>query len=198
MFKNRKTVRRHAWHYISNPLTEDMEARRMNPLFYRWEGDGFKPIPRQAKEADKRYVIGEVYALEQIEERSLKSHRQYFAAIREAWLNLPEGTAASFPTPEHLRKHALIRAGFFDKRSIQAANKTEALRLAAFIRPIDEYAIVTVSNALVEVYTAKSQSHRAMPKAEFQESKTKVLEWIATTVGVTKDQLLQEAKERVE
>jgi hypothetical protein len=156
----------------------------MNPLFYFWDGECFKPIPRHAKEADKRFVIGEHYALDHIEERSLKSHRQYFASIRECWLNLPNHIAATFTTAEHLRKHALIRTGFFDKRSIQAANKTEALRLAAFIRPMDEYAIVTVSGSLVECFTAKSQSHRAMPKGEFQASKTAVLEWIAALIDV--------------
>ncbi len=167
----------------------------MNPLFYSWDGECFTPLSRQAKEADKRFVIGEVYALDHVEERSLKSHRQYFASIRDAWLNLPEQMGDTFPTAEHLRKHALIRSGFFDKRSIMAANKAEALRLAAFIRPLDDFAIVTVSNSLVEVYTAKSQSHRAMPKAEFQASKQAVLDWIAGLIGTDAANLSKQGAE---
>ncbi len=155
----------------------------MNPLFFAWDGEAFRPIPRHQKEADKRYVIGETYALEHLEERSGKAHRHFFASVRQAWLSLPEHLSGAFPTPESLRKHALIRVGFFDKRSIVAANKTEAQRIAAFIRPMDEYAIVTVSGSVVECYTAKSQSHKAMPKGEFQDSKAKVLDWIANLIG---------------
>ncbi len=157
----------------------------MNPLFYRWEGDGFKPIPRLAKEADKRFVIGEIYSLDEIQDRSPNTHRHYFAAIKEAWVNLPAGAAAEFPTPEHLRKFALVRCGFFDKRSIATSSKTEALRVAAFIKPMDDYAIVTTSNSLVEVFTAKSQNHRAMDRKEFAESKNKVLEYVASLIGTT-------------
>jgi hypothetical protein len=161
----------------------------MTPLLFRWEGDCFKPIPRHAKECDARYTIGEHYALEEIKERSTKSHAQYFAALNDAWLNLPETIAQRFATSEHLRKHALIGCGYFDKRSIQAASKAEALRLAAFIRPMDEYAIVTVSAALVEVYTAKSQSYKAMGKKDFQDSKTAVLDYVAALIGTEAERL---------
>ena len=161
----------------------------MIPLLFLWEGDCFKPIPRHAKECDARYVIGEHYALEEIQERSTKSHAQYFAALKEAWLNLPEKMATDFATVEHLRKFALIRCGFYDKRSVSAASRAEALRLAAFIRPMDEYAIVTVSASLVEVYTAKSQSYRTMPKQEFQDSKSKVLDYVASLIDVRPEEL---------
>jgi hypothetical protein len=165
----------------------------VTPLLFRWEGDSFVPIRRHAKDCDARFTIGEHYALEEVKERSSKSHAQYFAAVNDAWLNLPDGIAEKFPTAEHLRKHALIASGYFDKRSIQAASKAEALRLAAFIRPMDEYAIVTVSAALVEVYTAKSQSYKAMGKAEFQASKQAVLDYVASMIGVSTDELKEAA-----
>ena len=102
----------------------------------------------------------------------------------KGWLNLPDDLAQQFPTQEHLRKHALIRAGFRDERSIAASSRAEALRLAAFVKPIDEYAIVTTSSSLVVVYTAKSQSYRQMGRAEFQRSKQAVLDFVDSLLGV--------------
>lgn len=165
------------------------------PLLFIWQGDGFTPVPRHAKDCDARFVVGYRYQLDEVLERSEASHRQYFAAIKEAWTNLPDHMTAAFPTPEHLRKHALIKAGYRDERSIQAGSRAEAVRLAAFIRPMDEYAIVTVSGALVTVYTAKSQSFRAMGKKEFQASKQAVLDILADMIGVTASTLTKEAAE---
>lgn len=166
--------------------------RQGTPLSYRWSGAGFEVLPRHQKAADRDFVIGEVYQLEQVHERSAKSHAQYFAALKEGWLNLPEAKAEEFPTTEKLRKHCLIKAGFYDRRSIQCSSKAEALRLAAFIRPLDEYAIVTVTGSLVTVYTAQSQSYRAMGKDAFQKSKQAVLDLIAEMIGVEAKQLKQE------
>lgn len=161
----------------------------MNPLFFTWTGEEFQPIRRHAKECDARFTVGEVYALDEIQERSSKSHQQYFASIREVWLNLPDEAAQQFPTPEALRKFALIRTGFHDARSIQASSRAEALRIAAFLKPMDEFAIVTVTGSTVTVFTAKSQSYRAMGKADFQKSKSAVLEYIAGLIGTDTKEL---------
>jgi hypothetical protein len=141
------------------------------------------------KRADAAFVVGEVYRLEPVEDRSAASHRHYFAAVAEAWANLPEDQAARFPTSEHLRKWALIQAGYHNRRELLASSKAEAARLAAFIEPMDEYASVTVRVGAVEVLTARSQSVRAMGKTDFQKSKDAVLEILAATIGVTVDEL---------
>ena len=146
------------------------------------------------RQADQLFVIGETYRLAPVEDRSAASHRHYFAAINEAWQNLPEGMADEYPTPEHLRKAALIRAGYRDERSIVCANRAEALRVAAFIKPMDEYALVATSETVVRVYTAQSQSVRAMGKAEFQKSKDAVLDALAAMIGVTTRDLHNHAK----
>jgi hypothetical protein len=156
-----------------------------NPLIFIWQGDCFEPIKRHAKECDQRYVIGEAYALDEILDRSPKSHRQYFAAVHEGWMNLPDHIAEKYATSEHLRKHALIRCGYFDKRSIGCSSKAEALRVAAFIRPMDEYAVVTVTGSLVEHYTAQSQAYNMMKKDVFQASKTAVLNFIDDLLGLS-------------
>lgn len=154
------------------------------PIPYRWTGEEFKPLPRFAKEADREFVVGETYKLVEQQDRSMNSHRHYFASIHEAWINLPESEAAHHATSEHLRKFALIQCGFRDERSIVCASKAEAARIAAFVRPMDEFAVVTVSEAVVRVYTAQSQSLRAMGKADFSASKNAVLEYLSTLIGV--------------
>ncbi len=161
----------------------------MNPLAYTWNGEAFVILPRFAKEADKRFTVGQVYRLEEIQDRSSATHRHYFASINEAWQNLPERMSEQFPTPEHLRKWCLIKAGYHNRRSIVTRSKTEALRLAGFIKPMDEYAIVTVTECVVDVFNAQSQSHKAMGKQEFAKSKDAVLGILADLISVPTETL---------
>ena len=127
------------------------------------------------------------------EERSQASHSHFFACIAEAWRNLPEHLTERFASPDHLRRYALIKSGYRDERSIVASSKAEAQRIAAFTRPMDGYALVTVSDRVVIVYTAKSQNMRSMNKKEFQQSKDDVLDKISAMVGVSADELQQNA-----
>lgn len=161
------------------------------PLLFRYEGEGeFRAASEYwAKRADLAYVIGETYKLVEHHDRSQSSHNHYFACLAEAWQTLPEHLLEEYPTVEHLRKKMLIRCGYADERSIVCASKAEAQRVAAFIKPMDSYAIVTVREAVVRVYTAQSQKMRAMGAKTFQESKTKVLDAVADLLGVERDQL---------
>lgn len=155
------------------------------PIVFCWTDEGaMRPLSRFARMADAEFVIGEQYRLAAVEERSMVSHGHFFASLHEAWINLPEAEAERFPSAEHLRKWCLIKAGYFDQRSIVSASKAEALRIAAFIKPLDEFAVVTVSEAVVTVYTAKSQSYRAQGKKEFNASKQAVLEIAWGLVGI--------------
>lgn len=155
----------------------------------QWDGVGFVPIGRYRRQCDAEMVIGQVYTLDVILGRSDSSHRHYFAAVHASWENLPEEMADRFPTDEHLRKWALIKAGYADERSIVCASEAEATRVAAFVQPMDSFAVVVVLGQLVRVYTAKSQSYKTMDKDTFQASKTAVLEIISDLVGVTRQQL---------
>lgn len=159
-------------------------------MVFDWDGEAMRP--RHPRVADRHFVIGETYRLAVQEERSNASHGHYFAALAEAHTNLPEEWAERLPTPEHLRRYALIRSGFADSQTFVASSKAEAVRLAAFLRPVDEFAIVTVEGSTVTRYTAKSQSYRAMGKADFQASKDAVLSIAAAMIGVT-TQALSEA-----
>jgi hypothetical protein len=154
-----------------------------------WTGEAFEPRPNFRTVADKVYVIGEVYMMAAQEMRSASSHAHYFASIAEAWRNLPERLAPHWPSPDHLRKAALIKAGYCDQRTLVASSKAEASRIAAFVRPMDEYALVSVSGATVVVLTAQSQSYKAMGKAKFNASKEAVLNVLADVIGVSPQEL---------
>lgn len=157
------------------------------PQWFEWNGEAMVPLNPRA--ADRVYVVGQRYHLEHREERSSASHAHYFAAIGEAWNNLPRELAARYVTPEHLRKAALVRAGYRDERSIVCSSKAEARRIAAFIRPMDDFAAVGVNEAVVVMWTAKSQSMKAMGRKEFQASKDAVLNVLAELIGTTREAL---------
>lgn len=165
----------------------------MSEIIFRWDGEAFVPWGRFQKLCDKEYVIGHDYRLEAVNQRSQATHNHFFAAIASAFENLPEDVAAQFASPEHLRKYALIKAGFADERSIVASSKAETLRIAAFVKPMDEYAMVTVKGAVIKVYTAQSQSMKAMGKADFQASKQACLEIVSAMIGVKPEDLSREA-----
>lgn len=156
------------------------------PILFQYEGDGiFKPVSSvHARSADKHYVVGEHYKLIEHHDRSDVSHNHYFACIKNGFDNLHDSILGEYPTVEHLRKKALIRTGYRDERSIVCASKAEAERVAAFIRPMDDYCVVVPLNCVVHVMTAKSQSVKAMGAAEFQKSKEAVLNFIDDLLGV--------------
>ncbi len=159
------------------------------PLTCDWDGEVFRPIhPRRA---DNYLTVGERYSLVQYEERSSASHNHEFAWLKEAWQSLPEHLAEKFPTSEHLRKWALIRAGYSDSHTIVCSSKAEAVRVAAFIRPMDEFAVVVVQGATVTRYTAKSQSKRAMGAKTFYESKERIMAVVARMLDVEPQELPQ-------
>lgn len=162
------------------------------PLRCVYEGAGvFRALSPEL--AAEHYGQGEVVTLTPAEDRSMRSHSHYFAALGEAFNNLPDHLAAQYPSFDHFRKRGLIATGHRDERSIACASKAEAARVAAFMRPMDDFAVVIVSEAVVTAYTAKSQSMRAMGKERFQASKDDVLEWAASQIGVSA-QALSRAK----
>lgn len=160
------------------------------PITFRYEGDGeFKSLPRFARECDERYVVGAYYRLADVEDRSTATHNHQFAWLAEAWQNLPETLKDLYPSPEHLRKRALIDAGFYDETALDCGSNAAALRVAAFCRARDDFALVIVRGPIVLHRTAKSQSRRAMKKDEFQASKTKIMEIVADMIGVSAAEL---------
>ncbi|NEU15067.1 hypothetical protein G3T14_23820 [Methylobacterium sp. BTF04] len=165
------------------------------PLPWHWNGEALVPENRHwARRADALFVVGQVYLLVEHQDRSSNSHRHFFAEVKEAWKNLPEHLSEAYPTPDALRKFALIKAGFCDAHPFVCASRAEALRFAAYLKPVDTYAVVTVKEAVVTRYTAQSQSLKAMGKDDFQRSKSAVLEIVAEMVGVSSAELAENAR----
>ena len=164
------------------------------PIVFDWTDEGvMRPKCGFSKLCDKQYVVGESYRLEVVEQRSMQSHNHYFAVVEEAWRNLPETIADRWPTAEHLRKWALVQAGYRDEATFVCKTKAEALRFAAFMRSLEEYAVVVVDRCIVTRCVAKSQSLRAMPGKEFQASKVAVLDVLAKLIGVSSEDLKRNA-----
>lgn len=164
------------------------------PRRYRliWKDDVFVPDGlRLAEFCDHEFGEGEIVTFERHEDRSTATHNHYFACIQEAWQNLPEGDHR-FPTPEALRKWALIRAGYCITNDVVLPTPEAAKSVAAFMGN-SEGTIIVVRENIVRRYTAKSQSIKAMNKEEFQRSKTDVLDTIAELLEVKRKQLEKNA-----
>lgn len=155
------------------------------PMPYRWSGDAWVIHPRFQRQADAAFAIGETRMMVEVEERSEVSHRQEFAWLKDAWMSLPEQIATNYPSAEFLRKQALIATGWCTIRDYPCNSRAEAVRLAANMRSeADEYTIVQVEHTVVRVMKAKSQSMKAMGKADFEASKRDILEWVAKLLEV--------------
>lgn len=163
------------------------------PLIYEWDGDAMKPLGRFASLANKQFVVHERYRLEVVQDRSFESHKHYFAAVTEAWNNLPEIHANRWRTPDHLRKWALIQAGYKNETTYIAKTKAEAHRFAGFLHSLDEFAEVEVDGCLIAYRTAKSQDYKSMSRKEFQESKDGVFRVLSDLIGVSVSDLKQNA-----
>lgn len=164
------------------------------PIVMEWDGEALRPCGRFAQaKADKQYVIGERYGVEIHEERSSASHAHFFSCVNEVWKNLPDDLAQQFPSPEALRKRALILTGFRTERELVCSSKAEAQRLAAFLRPADEFALIVVHECTVIELKAKSQSMKAMGARDFYQSKEAVLAKLSEMIGVDVTTLRREA-----
>jgi hypothetical protein len=146
----------------------------------RYLGDGmFRCLRTKSLDIEPQSVHGWQMA----EHRSAKSHDHFFAIINEAWKNLPEDLADDFPSSEHLRKWALIKAGFCTEAKIVCANNDTALTLVSEVKAMDKFALIAIDGKLVTIWRAASQRKDAMGKAEFQEAKERALHIISELIG---------------
>ena len=181
-----------------------MPAEFEKPIKMRWDGEVFQPAsPFWSRIANNILVAGQDYMLVERHERDQSSHRHYFAALREVWKNLPDKLALQFESPEVLRRHALIMAGYFNERKLICESRDAALRTYRFLQADlgvgkaareQGYAIYSLNGAVLVERRAQSQSHRAMGKKRFMESKWDVLNWCADLIGVDVETLHKNAE----
>ena len=120
-------------------------------------------------------------------QRSIASHNSFFASLQDLYHTMPESVAERLPNFETFRKFCLIRTGWRDEVSYPCATRAEAERWAKRLRPIGDFAIVTIAGTTVIRWTAKSQSMRAMGKAAFQRSRDDVEAYARTLLGVEQE-----------
>ena len=155
-----------------------------DPLWYRFNGIAMMPL--QLELAQQQFRPDGRYLLEAHHERSYAQHKAYFASLTEAWRSL---STDKFPSPEHLRKHALIACGWRDERAFACRSRAEATRLATFCKPFDDYAVMIADGTVLRVWTAQSQSYKAMGRDKFTRSIDDVLSYVANLIGVSKELL---------
>lgn len=153
------------------------------PLHYRWTGQAMTPT--RPEKAMREFEVGRVYALVQHEEISAVSRSHQHAELRDLWKNLPETISHLYPSPQHLRKRALVEGGFYDEEIVDCGTPEVAASVGALTRRHDDFAVIFVRDHLVIVRTAKSQAK--MNRKEFQASKEAVLEICREMVGVSKE-----------
>lgn len=165
------------------------------PIPCAYVDGAFRPLGRFREVAAHHFGEGEIVTLAVQEERSEVSHRHEFAWLREAWATLPESLGEAYPSPEHLRKRALIATGWCTTQDYVCGSKAEADRWRGYLhREIGEHAVVIVSEGVVRVHRARSQARGKMNRAEFQASKTAIMEWVAGLLGVSPDTLSSTAR----
>ena len=128
-----------------------------------------------------------------LEDRDLRSHRHYFVSVREVWLNLPMAVAKRWPTPDHLRKWALIEEGYCSHAEI-ACKDGQAARVAAReFRVADQYSVIKVDADVGRIWRAEPQDSRSIGKPRLQKSKWDVINRLATLVGVSAKDIMENA-----
>lgn len=179
----------------------------IRPVMFRWQEidvcvDGgevrrmrtMMPHPRFLALCGRQFALDEDYPLGPVEGVPSRSRGGFFAAVKEAWNNLP-AEDERFPTPEHLRKRALVAVGWATHAEYVMDTPKDAKNMARALRSSDEYAVIKVSGSVVSIWTAKSIKSGAITGAEFQVVKTQALDWVATLARTTRRELEQHVSE---
>lgn len=169
------------------------KPNRIRPVECVWDGDHFIPLPRFKRLCDQQFVVHEEYALIPSEERSMTSHRGYFAQIHEAWKNLAEEFDGKFPSSESLRAWALVQTGYATETNYVMDSENDAKQLAVTLRRLSPLAVIRVSGNVVQHFEAESQSVPSMKKERFAESRKAVLELVSSMARTTPSELRKNA-----
>lgn len=164
------------------------------PVPCMFSGGHFIPLASHKRYVADTYGDGEVVTLSLVEERSPQSHRFYFSVVNKAFENLPEDLADRFRSANHLRKIALIRAGYRSEITINFDTVEDAQKAGTVLQAIDDFAIVSVYGTSVTRWEAETQETRVMGRERFEASKNAVFNVLAEMIGVDPTTLLSEAE----
>lgn len=169
------------------------KGRRPRPILFVRVDNHMVPLPRFQRVFDEQFAVNEEYPMMVSEERSMSSHRGYFAQIKEAFDNLAEEYANGFPSPEHMRTAALVEAGYCTETNYVMDSPKDARQLGIALRRLSPLAIIRISGNVVKHFEAESQSVAAMKKERFEASKRAVLELVASMARTTSAELKKNA-----
>lgn len=171
----------------------------MTTLRFKHEFDHFsnchcvRPYPESAQWVFEHIPLGNTFELETIEDRSNEHHRWLFAVVKKVFENLPEVHAEQFKNPEHLRKRALIEAGWCRHIKMHADDAPEIMRLCIWLDP---YMLISAGLHGVNIYQAKSMRMKRnggeLTKEKFKEVVERMLHYMAGLIGLDPAELLRE------
>jgi hypothetical protein len=175
-----------------------MPTEKIVPGPYYWDADRGVMVPmiEYLKTCATQFAAGEIYRLGINDEVSEKSRRQYFALIKVAWSNLPEDISPKFANFQQLRKEALRECGYFTTEIYEIESERDLLTVSKLIkaRMNDDGSIdVKIVGKNIILKIVESQSAKSMGRKRFQKSKQDVLEYVSALIGVTLDQLKENA-----
>lgn len=171
---------------------------KIEPVAFIWNSREMVPLDRFRALANRQFRAGQEYALVPHQGRSEKAHGLYFASILVAWENLPERYDGRFPTSEHLRKWSLVQEGFANEHVQACESEDQARSFGILCRELDSYAVIHLSGDVLTIWTAQSQDKHHMGAEVFNESMQKVLERVAHMIGLSVDELTENAKSRMQ
>lgn len=152
------------------------------------------PLSRFLPLCKRQYVDGEEYALAPVENVPSGSRGRLFIEVRETWNSLPEDDER-FPTQEHLRKRALVAAGWTDHAQYVLETAKDAKQMARALRRADAYAVIRQVGNVVEVWTAKSIAGGQIHADEWRGVKQRALKWLADLTGSTAKALREHSRD---
>lgn len=152
------------------------------------------PQPRFLPLCKRQYADGEEYALGPVENVPHGSRGGFFVQVRETWNSLPEDDER-YPTQEHLRKRALVAAGWASHAQYVMETPKDARQMAQALRRADEYAVIKMGGNVVEVWTAKSIAGGQITAEEWKDVKPRALAFLARLTGTTTKALVEHSRD---
>jgi len=152
------------------------------------------PLPRFVQLATRQYEVGEQYAMGPVENIPGRSRAPLFIAVKEAWNNLPEDDKR-FPSDEHLRKRALVAAGWAHHTQHVLDTVADAIKVVEGFRKLDAYAVIKRSENVVDVWIAKSIGAGAITAEDWKVVKQRALDFVAEVANTTRTELEKHVKQ---
>lgn len=140
---------------------------------------------------------GDIVAMTEDAGRSMKQHRWLFACIRKAYDTLPERQISRFPSEEHLRKYALIKAGWCDVHQqafsspVNAELAAKAFKVGANLTTEGKNFTLAIANGNIVTYAVpRSISFKACKGQAWETVCQGVVDYLCELVGCDVTQLL--------